>query len=98
MSNQIKLRDKSKTYTKGSIIIEDIKIGDVHYEYQYGCCIKSTVISLPVPEEMEDGIRWSWESKHNNSDGIIDYVVHSKYSHYGPNLYDYETYSGMKEI
>ena len=98
MSIQVKLKDKSKTYTKGSVIIEDIKIGDIHYEYEYGMCIKSTVISLPVPEQQEDGIMWSWQSKHINSDRIIEYAVHSKYSHYGPNLYDYEAYSGMTEV
>ena len=38
------------TYTKGNIIVENIKIGDIHYEYGYGLGIKVEVISLPVRE------------------------------------------------
>lgn len=31
------------TYTKGNVIVEKIKIGDIHYEYEYGIGIKSEV-------------------------------------------------------
>ena len=82
------------THTKGNIVIEEIKIGDIHYEFEYGTGIKSEVISLPIRDE--DGL-WEWKSK-TSSGKIINYAVHEKYSHYGPNLYDYEAYSGCEII
>lgn len=78
-----------KTITKGNVIVEDIKIGDIHYEFEYNMGIKSEVITLP--ERDENGY-WSWKSKNFKTGNIIDYGVNEKYSHYGPNLYDYEAY------
>jgi hypothetical protein len=80
------------THTKGNVIVEDIKIGDIHYEFEYGMCIKTEVISLPVRND--DGL-WSWQSK-SDQGTIIDYAVHEKYAHYGPNLYDYIAYQGCQ--
>lgn len=77
------------TYTKGNVIVENIKIGDIHYEYEYGIGIKCEVISMPVRDS--DGL-WEWQSKNVNGGAIINYAVHEKYSHYGPNLYDHEAY------
>ena len=79
-----------KTYTKGNVIVEDIKVGDIHYEYEYGVGIKSEVITKPVQDK--DGM-WEWNSKSVNSGEVIHYGVHPEYSHYGPNLYDYEAYN-----
>lgn len=79
----------SKTLTKGNVIVEDIKIGDIHYEYDLGLGIKSQVISLPVRNE--EGM-WKWQSKNLTDGTIIDYGVHEKYPHYSSNLYDYEAY------
>lgn len=78
-----------KTFTKGNVIVEDIKVGDIHYEYEYGIGIKCKV--LTIPETNEDG-NWEWKSENVNTGKIIDYLVNPKYSHYGPNLYDYEAY------
>ena len=78
------------TRTKGNVIIENIKIGDIHYEFEYGIGIKCEVISLPQRDE--NGY-WTWKSKNLNSGRIIDYGVNEKYSHYGPNLYDYVAYN-----
>lgn len=77
------------TYTKGNVIVEDIKIGDIHYEFEWGVGIKCVVVSLPSRDE--EGY-WSWQSKNTKTNKIIDYGVNEKYSHYGPNLYDYEAY------
>jgi len=77
------------TRTKGNIIVEDIKMGDIHYEYEYGIGIKCEVISLPVRDD--DGY-WTWKSKSLNTGKIIDYGVTEGMSHYAPNLYDYEAY------
>jgi len=83
------------THTKGNIIVENIKIGDIHYEFYSGLCFKSKVISLPVRDE--NGY-WTWKSEGVNSGKIQDYGVSEGLSHYAPNLYDYVAYSGCKEI
>lgn len=40
-----------KTYTKGNVIVEDIKVGDVHYEFEYFSGVKCEVITLPEKEK-----------------------------------------------
>lgn len=78
-----------KTYTKGDVIVEEIKIGDIHYEYSYNVGIEVQVIS--EPRKRDDG-SWEWESKSVKTGKIIGYRVNPKYSHYGPNLYTYKAY------
>ncbi len=82
-----------KTYTAGNIAIEDIKPGDTHYEYEYGCCIKTTVLTVPT---FRNGV-WSWTSV-TTSGKQINYTIDPEYSYYGPKLYDYEAYVGCKII
>jgi len=86
---------KTDVLTRGNVIVNKIQIGDIHYEFEYGMCVKSEVISLPVRDN--DGI-WSWQSKHVKTGEIIDYAVNEEYSHYAPKLYDYEAYCGCKII
>lgn len=81
-------------YTKGNVIVNEIKIKDIHYEYDYGCFIKSEVVSLPI--RVGDG--YEWTSKCLMSGNEFKYVVSGEYPHYGPNLYDYEAYQGCKQI
>jgi len=81
------------TYTKGNVIVENIKLGDIHYEYEYGCGIKSEVISLPIRDET--GF-WTWESKSLKSGEISKYGVREGCSQYASNLYDHEAYIGVK--
>jgi hypothetical protein len=78
-----------KTRTKGDVIVEEIKVGDIHYEYEYGMGIKCEVITLPT---LNDDEQYEWRSKNVNSGDIINYLVDPRHSHYGPNLYDYEAY------
>ena len=80
----------TKTFTKGNIIVEDIKIGDIHYEYEFGIGIKCEVISLPT---LSENNQWEWQSKNCNGGKIINYVVDPRYPHYSANLYDYEAYN-----
>jgi hypothetical protein len=80
----------NKVYTKGNVIVNDIKVGDIHYEYEFGIGIKSEVISEPV--RSPDGY-WVWKSRNLNTGKIIDYGISERYPHYGPNLYDYEAYT-----
>jgi hypothetical protein len=77
-------------HTKGNIIVEDIKIGDIHYEFAYGIGIQSEVITLPVRDNK--GF-WTWKSRNINTDREIKYGVHETMSQYGPNLYDYVAYA-----
>ena len=83
------------TMTKGNVIVENIKVGDIHYEFEYGCGIKSEVLTLP--ENDGDGY-WTWKSKNINTGKEIIYGVREGMSHYAPNLYDYEAYSGSRWI
>jgi hypothetical protein len=78
-----------KTYTKGNVIVEEIKVGDIHYEYEYGVGIKCEVTTLPTLNETG---QYEWKSRNVNTDKVIDYLVDPKYSHYSANLYDYEAY------
>ena len=77
------------THTKGNVIVEQIKVGDIHYEYEYGIGINCEV--LPKPKLNEDG-DWVWKSRNVTTGNEIDYLVNPKYTHYSPNLYDYEAY------
>lgn len=89
----------SKTTTKGGFDPEQLKVGDILYEYEYGCVMKSVVCSAPTCSIDEDGQEiWEWKAKHNKSDQIIHYRVGTRFSHYGPNVYLYEAYLGCLEI
>ena len=77
------------TYTKGNVIVEVIKVGDIHYEYELGEGIKCEVITLPA---LNESGQYEWKSRNMNTDKVIDYLVDPKYSHYSANLYDYEAY------
>ena len=88
-------------HTRGNIIVENIKIGDIHYEFEYGVGIKTEVLTLPIRDE--NGY-WTWDSKiisdiHPETNGkIVHYGVNENYSHYAPKLYDYIAYSGCKFV
>lgn len=83
------------TTTNGNIIVENIKVGDIHYEFAYGCGIKCEVLTLPVRDE--DGL-WTWKSKNLNTGEEIEYAVHENYPHYSSELYDCEAYRVSKWI
>jgi hypothetical protein len=77
--------------TKGNVIVNKIKVGDIHWEYDWGSCIKSTVITKP--EINKDG-NWIWESKEAVTGKTINYLVNPNYpSCYAVNLYDYPAYN-----
>ena len=79
-----------ETLTKGNVIVENIKVGDIHYEFEFGVGIKSKVLTLPQNDG--DGC-WTWKSENLITGAEIDYGVREGMSHYAPNLYDYEAYS-----
>lgn len=78
-----------KTYTKGNVIVEDIKVGDIHYEYEWGAGMKCEVLTPPIQDEEGN---WIWKSKNVNTGKEITYIVNPEYPHYSANLYDYEAY------
>lgn len=53
-----------KTSTRGNVIVEDIEVGDIHYEFEYGTGIKSEVITLPTIDEHGNYV---WKGKNVNS-------------------------------
>ena len=75
--------------TRGNVIIENIKVGDIHYEYDLGLGIICKVLTLP--KENEEG-QWEWKSENLKSGVIIDYLFDPEYPHYSPNLYDNPAY------
>lgn len=81
-----------RIYTKGNVEVQNIKLGDVQYEYEYGHELKSTVIVLPA--EIEPGY-WQWINKMDSGQRIT-YGVREGMGHYGPNLYTYQAYIKIK--
>lgn len=88
---------ESKTHIAGNIIVEEIKIGDIHYEFQYGTYVKSKVITSPTINKEGN---WEWQSECLMSGNKILYSVNpdSRFSHYGLKLYNYESYFGATQI
>ena len=79
-----------KTHTKGNVIVENIKIGDIHYEFEYNYGVQVKVLTLPTLDE-DDVYHWKSENVNNNK--IIEYAVNSKMNQSFLNLYDYVAYN-----
>jgi len=77
------------THTRGNIIVENIKIGDIHYEFDYNWGVECEVISLPI---RDNNGYWTWKSKNTKTNKTIDYGVSEDNSSYAPKLYDYMAY------
>lgn len=85
-----------QTMTRGNVIVENIKVGDIHYEYDMGVGLKCEVITLPKLEDEQ----WDWQSKNLTTGAIIEYSVPDvnsegyKFNNQcGLKLYDYEAYT-----
>jgi len=78
-----------KVFTAGNVMVNDIKVGDIHYEYDMGLGVKCEVLTKPT---LNDEDNWIWVSKNLKTNKEINYLINPKYSHYGPKLYDYEAY------
>ena len=77
-------------YTKGNVLVNEIKIGDIHYEYDLGLSIECKVITKPIRDE--NGY-WTWKSKNTKTNETVNYGVNEEYPHYAVNLYDYKAYN-----
>lgn len=79
--------------TKGDVICDDIKIGDIHIENVYGQALKVQVITEPERFDNGGNDAYKWQSKvvgGRRDNEVIDYLVTSGFSHYGPELYHYQ--------
>jgi len=83
------MENKTQTLTKGNVVVENIKVGDIHYEYEMGLGIKCQVETKPTRDA---GGHWKWTSKNCKTGNIINYMVTEGMSHYSANLYDHEAY------
>jgi hypothetical protein len=81
--------------TNGNVVVNNIKVGDIHYEYFYGHETKVEVLTEPVRDE--NGY-WTWQSKDLNSDKIVNYGVSEQHPHYSSKLYDYQAYINPKIV
>lgn len=98
------MSNTTNVYTKGNVLVNKIKVGDIHYEYNTGLGAVIKVRVLTQPEK--NGKYWKWKSRHiiegtpDDSDKSfeLDYTVHENYSHYSANLYDNEAYKGFQRM
>ena len=81
--------------TNGNIIVNEIKIGDIHFECEYGIAIKSEVVTEP---KINSEGNWIWKSKELKTGKIIDYLVNPDYPKYAVNLYDYNAYEKIEKL
>jgi hypothetical protein len=77
------------TKTAGNIIVEEIRIGDIHYEYDGPIGIKCQVIEVPIQDQNGN---WTWVSKNLKSGKLIHFFVSEQYPQFSPKLYDYNAY------
>jgi len=70
-------------------ICENIKVGDIHYEFAHGMGIKCEVTTLPV---RDDKGYWTWKSKNLTTNKELEYGVKEDMEHYSSKLYNYEAY------
>lgn len=85
--------------TRGNVVVEDIKIGDIHYEYGYFKEeIKAQVMSLPVCKEVDGRMQCSWNAQildcpdKSRIGEIVSYLVTDGFQHYSDPLYTYQAY------
>ena len=85
----------SKSYNE----LKEMKVGEVYYESsQYGN-IKFTVKSAPV-ETYNEGLQRNqirWVGAVEGSEDI-HFLTTEGLEHYGPRIYDFPAYVGVKEI
>lgn len=86
----------TKLRTKGNVIVQDIKVGDIHYDFEYGAYIEMRVIK--APEKVSDHL-WQWEVEDTETGTRCLYSLsESCPSYLAPNLYNYIAYDNFKRI
>lgn len=89
------MSEQKPVRTGGNLIVNEIKVGDIHYEFEYGAGIKCKV--LTKPKRNSRGY-WTWVAENLKTGKKIQYGVTEGFAHYAPNLYDYEAYKGVEYI
>lgn len=89
---------KQRIFTKGNVEIQNIKVGDIHWEFFNGFYIKSKVLTSPKKEKRKEDNYYTWESEvvetttNKELGSIIKYGQSDSYPHYGLNIYDHPAY------
>jgi hypothetical protein len=81
---------KKDVLTKGNVIVNEIKVGDIHYEYSYNIGTKLEVVSTPIRIDSDES--WEWNSKRISDGMLIAFYVKEGLEYYSANIYDYEAY------
>ena len=85
-----------RIFTKGNVEVQNIKVGDIHFEFCHGSYVEVRVLTLPKRDEIG---RWTWSSEHVDTGKLIEYMVSEGFgSQCGANLYDYEAYAGCTRV
>ena len=88
LNSEIAELERLELIGKNNIDVEKIQIAEDVLEIYgdiYGC----------VDGNYRD---WVWKSRNVTTGNEIDYLVNPKYTHYSPNLYDYEAYDVKRYI
>lgn len=71
--------------------IQNLQIGDVIYECEYGMNIEVRVTSVPTSSVSTEALgkrtQWHWTAENTQTGQVIDYLLTEGLSHYGPRLY-----------
>ena len=86
---------KDRIFTRGNVEVQNIRVGDIHYEYEWGVFCKVEVLTKPEKTEAD---MWEWQAKNLKTNKTINYAVKEGHSVYAPKLYDYEAYAGCRQI
>lgn len=92
------MNEQHKVMTKGNINVLDIKVNDIHYEFGNGVYLQCQVVTLPVVNETQHGLQWTWQSRNVVSGRLIEYKVTEGYPSHSANLYDYKAYTACEMV
>lgn len=84
-----------KIFTKGNVLVNEIKVNDIHFLYELGFEIIYKVIS-DVQKEPGVGSSnyYSWKAINVGTGAEEEFGIDDRYSGmYGPNIYDYRAYA-----
>ena len=71
---------------------DNLNVGDVFYECQYGINIKVEVITRPKYTLEDNRRHWVWIGKNVCDGSIINYALTEGLDHYGPRIYSEPQY------
>jgi hypothetical protein len=92
---KVEQENQKDVHTKGNVIVNKIKVGDIHYEYDMGLEMEFEVLTKPV---RSDEGQWTWKAKNTTDGKEVSFLVTEGFSHYAPNLYDCQAYGGCKRL